>query len=59
MASADQKPVRCVMLTGHILRGTQRALTRYHIVLEIAGECVLVYRHGLLSYAVEGPSVED
>ena len=58
MASADQKPVRCVMLTGHILRGTQRALTRYHIILEIAGEIVLVYRHGLLSYAVEAASAE-
>ena len=51
MAAADQKPVRCVMLTGHILRGTQRALTRYHIVLEIAGENVLVYRHGVLAFS--------
>lgn len=59
MASADQKPVRCLMLTGHILRGTQRALTRYHIVLEIAGEIVFVYRHGLLAFSVEESSAED
>ena len=58
MASADQKRVRCLMLTGHILRGTQRTLTRYHIILEIAGEIVLVYRHGLLAFAVEESSAE-
>ena len=55
-ASANQKRVRCVMLTGHILRGTQRAITCYHIILEIAGEIVLVYRHGLRSFSVEAPS---
>ena len=59
MASADQKRVRCVMLTGHILRGTLRALTRYHIILSIAGESVLVYRHGLLAFSVEESSAED
>ena len=58
MASGDQKRVRCVMLTGHILRGTLRARTRYHLILEIAGEIVFVYRHGLLAFAVEEPSAE-
>ena len=58
-ASADNKRVRCVMLTGHVLRGTLRALTRYNILLEIAGERVLVYRHGVLAFSVEKPSAED
>lgn len=52
-ASADQKPIKCVMLTGHILRSRLRAHTNYHIILEIAGEIVLVHRHGLIAFAVE------
>ena len=59
MASADQKRVKCVSLTGRILRGTQSALTPYHIILEITGKIVLVYRHDLLSFSVEAPAAEE
>ena len=41
-------------LVGHAAR-----LTRYHIILKIAGEIVLVYRHGLLSFSVEAPAAEE
>lgn len=48
-----RKDVRIVMRSGHVLRGKQIGLTRYNIVLKINGKMVLVYRHGLLEYAIQ------
>lgn len=46
------REVRIGMRSGHVLRGWMLRYSRYNIVLNINGALVLVYRHGVLEYAV-------
>lgn len=48
----QNRDVRIVMRSGHVLRGVLRSYSPYNLVIEIAGAAVLVYRHGLLQYSV-------
>ena len=51
-----QQSVRCVMLSGHVLRGRLVSVSRYILVLKIRNHLVVVYRHGLLEFSIEGAS---
>ena len=46
------KDVRIVLRSGHVLRGRQVAFFKYNLVLSIHGGIILVYRHGILEYAL-------
>ena len=46
--------VRITLLDGHVLRGYQRFITKHNIVLKIKKKTVLVYRHAILKYIIEG-----
>lgn len=51
-----QQLVRCVMLSGHVLRGQLVSVSRYNFVLKIRNHLVIVYRHGLLDFTIDGTS---
>ena len=46
--------VRITMRTGHTLTGFQHWASKYHILLKIENQKVLVYKHGIYSYQIEG-----
>lgn len=52
LADGHKTDVRIVMRSGHVLRGYLLRYSRYNLVLNINGALVLVYRHGVLQYAV-------
>lgn len=55
-AAATGKSVRIYMRTGHVITGKQLEASKYHIVLQVAGKIVLVYKHGILRYQVDPTS---
>ena len=50
------KAVRITLRTGHVLSGHQVYATKYTIILRINDKIVLVYKHGILEYALENKS---
>ena len=46
------RDVRIVMRSGHVLRGVMLIHSRYNLVLKINQALVLVYRHGVLEFAI-------
>ena len=49
---ARNRDVRIVMRSGHVLRGVMLIHSRYNLVLKINQALVLVYRHGVLEFAI-------
>ncbi|MCG9134463.1 hypothetical protein J5I95_22590 [Candidatus Poribacteria bacterium] len=49
----NDKDVRIMMRSGHLLSGNQIDCMRYNLFLEIKGAPVLVYKHGILQYSAE------
>ena len=48
----QNRAVRIVMRSGHVLRGDLLQVSRYNLVLNINAARVLVYQHGVLEYSV-------
>ncbi len=46
--------VRITLRTGHILTGEQVYATKFNIILSILDITVLVYKHGIHAYQIEG-----
>lgn len=47
------KPVKVTMRSGHILTGEQLADTKYNLIITIAEQRVLIYKHGILEYEAQ------
>ncbi len=52
LRKGDDKPVKVVMRSGHILRGKQFTVGQYNLVLRIGGKVILLYRHSILEYTI-------
>lgn len=52
LKQAMNKKVRILMRSGHVIRGKQVRVSKYNLLLDIYGNAVLVYNHGILSYEV-------
>ena len=48
------KHVKLTMRTGHILTGEQLTNTQYNLIVNVCDLRVLVYKHGILEYEVQG-----
>ena len=46
--------VNVTLRTGHRLTGKQVAATKYNLILTICDQHVLIYKHGILEYHVDG-----
>lgn len=53
LRNAQDKPVRVVMRSGHVLRGLLVSVSKYLLVLRINTKIVLVYRHGMYEFSIE------
>ena len=50
--AGNNKSVNITLRTGHTLTGKQVAATQYNLILNICGQDVLVYKHGILQYQI-------
>ena len=56
-AQQDKSNVNLVTRTGHVLNGSIQHFDRYILYMQIGGQVVVVYRHGLFEFAL--PKQED
>lgn len=51
-----KKIVTITMRTGHVLTGRQIWASKYHILLDVDKQKVLIYKHGIYTYQTDRPS---
>ena len=52
--SGTGKHVKLTMRTGHILTGEQLVNSQYNLIVKVCDLPVLVYKHGILEYQIDG-----
>ena len=52
LRKGNDRNVRIVLRSGHILQGKQLTVAQYNLVMRVRGKVVLVYRHGILEYTI-------
>ena len=58
LKKAMNQKVRILMRSGHVIRGKQVGVSKYNLLLDIYGNPVLIYKHGILSYELSDPGEE-
>lgn len=57
-AKANKSNVNIVTRSGHVLIGSVHHFDKYVLYMQIGGQLVIVYRHGLLDFTIETQSDE-